>query len=238
VGKEQRYARRSYHEGEKAVFLYDMRKGLPDSCQIRGLVDSSFIVDAAIYPSVQQSIRGKYSFVTFDKNALFDTAYVNYEEDSTDMSVRIGNPLIPFQYNATLCFPLAPELDKKHLGIYLMSETKGSARWVGNYLVNNELRGRIKQFGKYKILSDTKPPVIKHLKSSEYGLLFRIGDNLSGIKSWRATLNGKFLLLSFEHKKSLLYSTKLNPEDPLRGELIVELTDNANNTAVFKTVVR
>ena len=238
IGKEQRYARRAYHEGEKAVFLYDLRKGLPDSCQIRGIVDSNFSINAAIYPSVQQTIRGEYSFVTFDKNALFDTAYVSYEEDSSDMSVRIGNPLIPFQYNATLCFPLAPELDKTHLGIYQISDVKGSARWVGNYLVNNELRGRIKQFGKYKILSDTKPPVIKHLKSSEYGLLFRIGDNLSGIKSWRATLNGKFLLLSFEHKKSLLYSTKLNPSDPLQGELVVELTDNANNTAVFRTVIR
>jgi len=238
IGNEQRYARRAYQDGEKTVFLYDLRRGLPNSCQIRGTIDSSFDVGTAIYPSVQQTIRGDYSFVTFDKNALFDTAYVCYEEDSTDMSVRLGNPYIPFQGNATLCFPLGPELEKSHLGIYLISDAKGSVRWVGNYLVNNELRGRIKQFGKYKILSDTKPPVIKHLKSSEYGLLFRIGDNLSGIKNWRATLNGKFLLLSYEHKKNLLYSTKLNPEDPLRGELVVELTDNANNTAVFKTVLR
>jgi len=123
------------------------------------------------------------------------------------------------------------------LGVYQIIEGKGIAKFVGNYLVGNEMRGRIRACGKYKILSDEKPPVLNPLKASGYGLAFRIGDNLSGIKSWRATLNGKFLLLSFEHKKSFLYSTKLNPADKLSGELIVTLTDNANNSTVYKRML-
>jgi hypothetical protein len=79
---------------------------------------------------------------------------------------------------------------------------------------NNFVKAQIKDFGNYTIAIDTTPPSIRPINvaqnknvSKQQNLSFKISDNLSGIKYYRGTMNGKWILMDFDAKShSLVYT--------------------------------
>jgi len=235
---QKTFCERAYVQENKAVFIYDLRRGLPDSMLIAGFTDSSQVVSDVIYPERRiNEVEGELAKVTFDPYCLFDTTYIEVNEDLEERTFTFGSPLIAMQGQAIISFPIPESADRQHVGIYQILNKNGSARWVSNFIVGDELRGRIKYFGTYKLLTDTKPPTIRPTRTTAKGLSFLINDNLSGIQSWRCTVNGKWVLMNYEHKRNLIYSEKLNPDEDFEGEMILEVKDNANNTATYKVVL-
>ena len=57
---------------------------------------------------------------------------------------------------------------------------------------------------------------------------------MSGIKSFRAEINGQFILMYYEPKRNLIWSKKMDKNIPFEGELIIEIIDNSNNTSTYK----
>ena len=69
-------------------------------------------------------------------------------------------------------------------------------------------------------------------------MVFKVGDDLSGLASYRLEVNGQFHLLRFEHKNATLFSERsdtLGP--PLRGPATLRLTDQAGNEKVLNVVL-
>jgi hypothetical protein len=62
---------------------------------------------------------------------------------------------------------------------------------------------------------------------------FKIRDDLSGIISYEATLNGEWLLMYFDSKSNTLWSKQLDVTKPLRGDFQLSVTDNAGNASYF-----
>ena len=89
----------------------------------------------------------------------------------------------------------------------------------------------------YRILSDTMAPTVKLLMKNKDVIAFRMRDDLSGVASYRMEVNGKFVLLKYEHKKAMLYSEKLDKKVPLSGEVVLKVKDLAGNETVFKTKI-
>ena len=61
-----------------------------------------------------------------------------------------------------------------------------------------------------------------------------ISDNISGIDSYEAKINGRWLLMNYEPKLNLLWSERLDKNKPLKGEFELKVVDNAGNESILK----
>jgi len=80
----------------------------------------------------------------------------------------------------------------------------------GGFFKDGYVKTKIKSFGDYYIAVDTIAPVITPVNISEgknmaaaNHMAFRIGDNLSGIKSYKAYIDGTWVLLEQDYKSKL-----------------------------------
>lgn len=115
---------------------------------------------------------------------------------------------------------------------------------IGGTYQSGFVNSRVRDFGRYTIMADTMPPSIKPRNISnqkkitgQSTLECTISDNLSGIKSYRATLNGQWVLMEYDAKNKLLtynFDERLNSGEN-KFELIVE--DGCQNTATYKATV-
>lgn len=106
------------------------------------------------------------------------------------------------------------------------------------------VEGNIRVLGTYSLAVDTIPPKItpqifneqKTLKDPSR-LKLKITDNLSGIDSFRGTIDGKWVLFEYDLKNNLLNYTfdKERFEFNKDHHLILEVTDFKGNTSTYKT---
>jgi murein DD-endopeptidase MepM/ murein hydrolase activator NlpD len=115
---------------------------------------------------------------------------------------------------------------------------------AGGKYKNGNITTRIRNFGNYFITIDTIPPEIKAVNirngkdiTNQNTIKVRITDDLSGIKSYRPTLNGKWVLMEYDVKNNMLiyrYDDRLK-----KGENIfeVKVTDEKGNISTYKAKV-
>lgn len=103
----------------------------------------------------------------------------------------------------------------------------------------------IKEFGTYSIGIDTTAPLItpnnfdlKGKKETSFAALsslrFTISDNFSGIASYNATVDGKWILMQYEPKKQLLWYTFDERVAKGKHELVLVVTDKVGNKTEYK----
>ena len=99
--------------------------------------------------------------------------------------------------------------------------------------------------GKYTISRDTLKPVIKPLNfkqntniSSRSTIRLRLKDEMSGIKSYDAFLNGKWALFEYEPKSNLIFH-KISDNIINKGEniLLINYQDGVGNKGVYKATI-
>ena len=91
------------------------------------------------------------------------------------------------------------------------AEKPENFRAMGGKFEDGWVRGKATSFGYYTILADTVPPSLQQVRintpSDQTDTLswnFVTNDNLSGINTFKAYLNGEWILLDFDAKNSLL----------------------------------
>ena len=123
-------------------------------------------------------------------------------------------------------------------------ETNGKLTSMGGHWENGFLKTQIREFGKYSIAVDTVPPEIRpvNLKTGKIlghqtTILLKIWDYLSGIRSYRGTMNGKWILLDYDAKNNLL--TYIIDEHMPKGKNNFHLvvTDEAGNKSAFDAML-
>ena len=62
---------------------------------------------------------------------------------------------------------------------------------------------------------------------------FRILDLLSGIAKIEATMDGAWMLMSYDYKTGIIQSEKLDRSKPYHGLFELKVTDNAGNEKIF-----
>lgn len=124
---------------------------------------------------------------------------------------------------------------------FVARENKGRYHFIGNNWESGFLTGKTKKVGDFVVLVDTNAPKIQLWKGSSYRktgkLRYRITDNLSGISSFRGTIDGKWVLFEYDPKRNLLWHT-LTSKRIVKGrkhKLILEVTDACGNKAVRET---
>ena len=96
-------------------------------------------------------------------------------------------------------------------------------------------------FGEYFIKVDTIPPTILPINikndknlSTAVGIFVKIWDNLSGIKTYSGKIDGKWVLMEWDFKTRILSYTFNNEIAKGKHQLELTVTDNKNNSSVFK----
>jgi hypothetical protein len=129
--------------------------------------------------------------------------------------------------------PLKSILNREKTAVYMESYSK-KLKYVGGLWEGDVIHFMAKNLGKFRLATDSIPPKIKPAVVNRNAIRVHIYDNMSGIKSFRATLNGQWLLMNYEHKQNLLFAEPRVKGTPLSGELVLQVTDNAGNVGELR----
>ncbi len=112
---------------------------------------------------------------------------------------------------------------------------------VGGKWENGFLKAKIREFGDYTVMVDTTRPVIRAVNimpnkkvSGQHTIQMKISDNLSGIKSYRGTLNGKWILMDFDSKTATLTYDFDDRMKPGKNEFRLVVRDAVGNESQYK----
>jgi hypothetical protein len=112
---------------------------------------------------------------------------------------------------------------------------------VGGKSEKGWVTARIREFGNYTVAVDTQKPVIKPVNispnkkvSKQSTIRITISDNLSGIDTYRGTLNGKWILMDYDAKnRSLVYTFDENIKTG-KNLFVLTVTDAVGNSARYE----
>jgi len=227
----------SYTEQSQNVYLYDLRAGRPDSLQF-GRITKRFDRQALIPSGREFGFSTANLALGFGPKTLFDTLYVQTSYKQGLWTVHL--PRTPLYETLALTLkPETPVADPRRTAIYGVTAKGGRAYVGGKWSPDGRsITAAIKTFGQFKLLTDTIPPSARLISRGPGGVVFKVGDDLSGLASYKLEVNGQFRLLRFEHKNATIYSERddtLGP--PLRGPATLRLTDQAGNEKVINLVL-
>ncbi|GAA4383012.1 M23 family metallopeptidase [Hymenobacter koreensis] len=223
----------SYTDQSRSIYLYDLRAGLPDSLRFPGLKKAQrFDRQVAIPAGIEQLFANQFMSLTFSPRTVFDTLYL--QTAYKDGLWTIQNARTPIQEALRVTLkPPVPVVDKARSAVYMV---RGNAKiWQGNKWEGETISFATRIFGQYRILTDTIPPSARLISKGANGLVFKVGDNLSGLASYALTVNGQWRRLRFEHKNSTLFTERQDTLGPaLRGPATLRITDQAGNEKVLQ----
>ena len=126
--------------------------------------------------------------------------------------------------------------DKSKYGIVHVFKKRRT--WLGGEYTDSKISTNIRELGSFAVQVDTIPPVITPIKETKWEdnrrISFKITDNLSGIESYKGTLNGAFILFEYDAKaNALFYVYDAKKVKAGIRNLKLEVTDRAGNKALF-----
>ena len=214
---------------------------------IIGKVDSIKIpkknvnTDHYAYASQKYNFRdGKFN-VYIPKGALYEDTYLDLKVSGDTLTLHDkGTPL---HKNAVISYDITRYSQEDRAKLYLgMLNYKNEVSYSGARIKDNNLSCSTRKFGKYSVGIDKTPPKIspqnisdKKWMSKYRYLKFKISDDKSGIKGYRATVNGKFILMEYDYKtRTLTHDFNDNSVTDTENNLKLIVTDNVGNSSTFE----
>jgi murein DD-endopeptidase MepM/ murein hydrolase activator NlpD len=197
--------------------------------------------DDYIYADHATSItKGKFS-IYIPANSLYEDTYLDIRDEGDIL--KFHEDVIPIHSNISITADISNfnegDRDKLYIG---RLNYKGEPYYTSTKRNGDKLTAKTRTFGSYTVAMDTNPPTIKPLNfdegkwiSNQNFLNVKITDDLSGISSYRGTINGKFILMEYDYKKDVLtynFNDNVNLESENNFKLIV--IDNVGNSATFE----
>lgn len=185
--------------------------------------------------------EGKVS-VDFYKNTFYDDFYLDFEVKND--TLKLHKDVVFAQKNFNITFDVSnyksKDIDKLYIARLLGYNNSPSYTYTkrkGNFLTAST-----KTLGTYTIATDTIKPSISPINFkngqwlSKYRYLkIKIDDDISGISNYRATVNGKWILMEY-HKGILTYDFNDGIINETKNNLKVIVTDNVGNNSTFETL--
>ncbi|TYB79836.1 M23 family metallopeptidase [Bizionia myxarmorum] len=197
-----------------------------------------------IYSQKSNELLNKNISVHFPQDTFFDDFYINFEVKND--TITLHDDSVPVKNNFTITYDISnyktEESDKLYIA-RLVGWKKQYPIYSKTDRKENTLTTYAKTLGTYAIVMDTIAPKIKPINFSEgkwlskYRFLkLKIEDNESGISSFRATLNGKWILMEYEYKSNMLtYDFEDDISTETKNNLKLIVTDNVGNNSTFET---
>ncbi|ADY27857.1 MULTISPECIES: M23 family metallopeptidase [Cellulophaga] len=180
--------------------------------------------------------------VYFPANTFYNDFYIDLKKGKD--TVKIHNNEVPAHRNFTITFDVSKysDTEKKQLFIARLN-SKNLPIHATTYKRGNTFTTRTKNLGTYTLAKDTIAPVItpKNFKAKQWlnnykYLSLKIVDDLSGIDTYNAYINGEWVLMSYEYKTNTI---TYNFDDKILNKkecnLKVIVTDNVGNSTTYET---
>ncbi len=208
-----------YQQQPEDYFAMLPDKGLAiHKSDVEIVIPANSIYETLLFTNKQLSSRKNYFSSTFEIGDIHVPLHL-------PITVSLKSLNLPYQLKAKA---VIVSFDKKNKPVYEGGE------W------NNEfLSVKTKHFGTFAISVDTIAPQISLVSipsdknPDASSLRTKIIDDLSGIKTYRATLDGKWLLMEYDAKKNLLSSDMKDISPGKNHQLEIKVTDNAGNETTF-----
>ncbi|MFP2994454.1 M23 family metallopeptidase [Spongiivirga sp. MCCC 1A20706] len=183
--------------------------------------------------------------VNFAKDTFYDDFYLNFKAEND--SVVIHEPVKAVHKNFSVLFDVTtvPKEERKQLFIASLSKS-GVPIYHGTVKEGNTFRTRSKTLGTYFLTKDTVAPTVipQNFKDGQWLTNFKflkvkIGDDVSGIKSYSGTIDDQWVLFEYEPKKSMLSfnfdDITLKTTKKAKHNLKITVTDNVGNNTTFES---
>lgn len=181
--------------------------------------------------------------VFFPSNTFYKDLFLDLKKGKD--TIRIHNKTVSAHRNFTLNFDVSnyTESERHKLFVARLDEDDFEPNYTKTYKKGDVFTTRTRNFGLYTLAKDTVPPVIKprNFKEKEWLSNYRylsleISDALSGIDTYNAYLNGKWILMEYEPKnRTLTYNFADSVSTTSECNLKVVVTDNVGNSTTFES---
>ena len=180
-----------------------------------------------------------YGFVAADTPF---TPFIIRQPDSYSDACQFADVSLPLMYDAELSIYVRRNDNDSVVNTFDPSKlyiTNENGRFMGGDYHDGWVTGRIRDLsGRYEIAYDDQPPTVKPISLTGDRLTLSVIDGKSGIASWTATVDGRFIVFD-TIEKSTTYACFLR-ESWLRRtgqphRLRFEVTDNRRNTQIYES---
>ncbi|MDX1542492.1 MAG: M23 family metallopeptidase [Christiangramia sp.] len=223
-------------QGNEKLVRIPIKGQISDRIQKREKRETPYLARANEAFSVKENNIDVY----IPAGSLYEDAYLDIK--FTGDTIELHRDEIPLHRNMTIGFDMSryPKQDWEKLFIARLGNY-GKPNYSTTYKKGSRFTTGTRTFGKYTIVADINPPEVRPVNfydgqwiSNNETLKVKITDDLSGIDSYRATVNGKFILMEYEYKNNTLthyFSDGVVTET--ENDLKVIVTDNVGNTTTY-----
>ena len=178
--------------------------------------------------------------VYFPSNTFYDDFYIDLKKD--DDTITVHNNQVAAHRNFTITFDVSKYSKEERKQLFIARlDRRLRPRHASTYKRGTTFTTRTRNLGTYTLASDTIAPRIrsKNFKEKQWLNNYRylsvhISDDLSGVDTYSATLNGEWILMEYEPKtNTLTYNFDDVILDQKECELEVVVTDNVGNSSTF-----
>ncbi|MBT8319967.1 MAG: M23 family metallopeptidase [Gramella sp.] len=223
-------------KGNEKLVRIPIKGQVSDNIKKREVNETDFLASS----SKGLSARGSSMDIYIPEGSLYEDTYldINFTEDM----VEVHKDEIPLHKNFTIGFDVSnySAEDREQLFIARLSDY-GKPIYSTTYKQGDRFTTGTRTFGKYILAKDSIAPKVSPVNfydgqwiSGNETLKIKISDDLSGIEAFRATVNGKFILMEYEYKNNTL--THYFSDDVItetENDLKVIVTDNVGNTTTY-----
>lgn len=236
VGANQFEMLPAYQDANSRTYLWDMEFGIPEEIDICSEVVIPGI-NALIPAGKEISYSDKNVQLNFKHDTVLDDLFLRISQSGSTATPRlIVNSNREYLWNAVNILWDVPGYSGNKDRSHAYYTSGGSKSFLGGTWNGNTINFGSRYLGEISILQDNTKPTIQVIKVNSSDMRFVIKDDLSGIDSYEALVNGKWVLMRYEYKQAVIWSEKLTNE-PFKGEVLLKVTDKAGNTAEWKGTI-
>lgn len=223
--------------GNERLVRIPIQGNQPDMKPVKNVRETNYFVKAGQAFSVEEGEIDVY----IPKNSLYEDTYLDIKFQGD--TIYFHKDDTPIHSNITLGFDVSEYSaeDKEKMFIARLGY-RGRPNYNSTTKKGNRFTTGIRTFGTYTLVADIRPPSISPVNfgngqwiSGNSTLVLKISDDLSGIKSYRATVNGKFILMEYEYKNNTLtHKFSDGVVTDTENNLKVIVTDNVGNSSTYE----
>jgi len=224
----------AYQDAASRTYLWDLRFGIPKKIDLCSEIYTPDIIGH--FPVDREHLHANDKLqIRTDSNSLLEDLYlrVSHSGTATAPVLNLG------ETTSYLWNPIEATWDvtgfagnKAKTQVYQRAGN-GALSYLGGEWFGNQIRFKTRNFGSFVLAEDATKPSISPIRVNAQGMRFTIKDNLSGIKSFEAYVNGEWVWMRYEHKQAVIWSEPMNGQS-LKGPAIIRVTDQAGNVAEWR----
>ena len=225
-------------EGNTRTITIPIRGNKQEIAHQNEIAQTAYYVEAAKGITINEQEKSVY----IPKKALYDNIYLDFSVKGD--TIKVHDDKTPLHKTMLVSFNTEKYKaeDLKQLFVAKLGH-RNRPSYVSTVKRKGKFTGKTKSFGTFTLAQDSIAPTIKSINfyknkwmSNSKTLQVQIKDDLSGIKKYRATVNGKWILMEYDAKNNLLthyFSDNIVTETENNFKLIV--IDNVGNNSTFET---